>query len=231
MICPRVSEGFDWAEIRAWESELGPDLKGLRLPFLPFKGSAELGAFRGGEIQLCHDERCLYVWAHLLDEDIFNLATRRNERTWESGDVLELFLKRENQEAYYEFHVTPENQTMQVRFDSAAHFRSLQGQPNQRELFAALLIGEPLFESRTCIRPGQSWDVMAALPLLSVMEVGELGRDLIWQVSFCRYDYSRGEDGCLLSPRLSSTSKYLSGNFHEQCFWSRLHFHLGGIAS
>lgn len=43
-----------------------------------------------------------------------NRACRLNERTWELGDVCELFLQLSGQSTYLELHVTPENHRLQL---------------------------------------------------------------------------------------------------------------------
>jgi len=37
-------------------------------------------------------ENSLFIFAELADRDIFNRATELNQRTWEMGDVFEIFL-------------------------------------------------------------------------------------------------------------------------------------------
>ena len=65
----------------------------------------------------------LLVFAELEDADIFTRATAHNQRMWELGDVLEIFLSAENSAGYVEFHVTPNNLRLQLRFPNPAAVR------------------------------------------------------------------------------------------------------------
>src|SRR5258706_5882095 len=47
-------------------------------------------------------DRALLVLAELTDADIFNRATKLNERAWELGDVLEIFLRPFDRDGYVE---------------------------------------------------------------------------------------------------------------------------------
>src|SRR5581483_9783439 len=58
----------------------------------------------------------LWVYAELTDLDIYNKATRNNQNTWDLGDVFELFVRPLPQIIWFEFHVTPEHQTLQLRW-------------------------------------------------------------------------------------------------------------------
>ncbi len=68
-------------------------------------------------------EDSLLVFAELPDADIFSRATGHNQRMWELGDVLEIFLSPENSVSYVEFHVTPTNYRLQLRFPDTATLR------------------------------------------------------------------------------------------------------------
>src|SRR4051812_47158826 len=59
----------------------------------------------------------LLLLAELQDNDIFTTAKNPNERLWELGDTLEIFLRPVEQSAYVEFHIAPNNLRLQLRFD------------------------------------------------------------------------------------------------------------------
>lgn len=146
-------------------------------------------------------EKMLCIYAKLHDLDIGNAAVARNERTWELGDVFEIFLAPTGGNSYFEFHVTPENQVLECEF------------PLPRNLNAPLpLLDEPLIQSWTNVSEGQ-WEVLARLPL------GQLGASEArqWKFSFSRYDGGPGR-----APILSSSSPHLKVDFHRRDEWGEL---------
>lgn len=152
----------------------------------------------GGE-----DGEELAVYAEMEDEDIFNTSRSLNERTWTTGDVFEMFIKSEAADDYYEFHVTPENQKLQLHFPNVEAFRA------KLPWGTHCLEGERFF-SRTEVEAGR-WRVYAEVPL-GLFHGGP------WKFSFCRYDATRGEE----FPVLSSTSRYTVRNFHRLEDWGRM---------
>src|SRR6185437_14145771 len=50
-----------------------------------------------------------FVFAELMDSDIFTSAEQHQQPLWKHGDTFEIFLCNPGKEAYYEFHVAPNN--------------------------------------------------------------------------------------------------------------------------
>ena len=157
------------------------------------------------------------VFAELTDADIFTRATGHNQRFWELGDTFELFLRPVGQEAYFEFHVAPNNHRLQVRFASVEHFRQVQ----QTGAFHEVLIVGEMFSSRTWVRAeSRQWCVFAEIPAASVCEPAGLLAGSQWFFSFSRYDYYRGQS----EPVISSTSPHAQPSFHRQQEWGTMTF-------
>jgi hypothetical protein len=155
----------------------------------------------------------LFVFAELTDADIFNKATALNQYTWELGDVLEIFLRPVVQEAYLEFHVTPNNQRLQLRFPRA---KALDTAPP-----SAFTIAGEVFRSRTWVRAeARQWFVLAQIPVASVCDRPAPLPGSEWLFSFSRYDYTRGRT----EPVCSSTSPHAVMDFHRQQEWGTLRF-------
>lgn len=149
----------------------------------------------------------LLVFAELDDTDIFNRATQLNERTWELGDVFEIFLQPEAEEGYVEFHVTPENQRLQMRFPAPR-------KPGQQ-------IDGDAIRSRTWVEPDVNrWFVYAEIPAVSVTCRAGAVENQRWRFSFSRYDYTRGRS----APVLSSSSPHREARFHRLHEWGQLTF-------
>ncbi len=149
----------------------------------------------------------LLLFAELTDVDIFNAATSLNQCTWLLGDVLEVFLQPVDQPGYVEFHVTPENNRLQLAFPRAGG--------------KAQVIQDRPFHSQTWVdQDGRRWSVYMEVPTVSVIGNHKSLLDRQCRVSFSRYDYTRGRN----QPVISSTSAHQEPDFHRFHEWSLLHF-------
>jgi hypothetical protein len=159
----------------------------------------------------------LLIFAELTDADIFTRATAHNQRFWELGDTLEIFLRPIEQQIYLEFHVAPNNLRLQLRFPDAEAVKRA-AKTNSFENF--LIHGESVFQSRTWTQP-QRWFVFAEIPARSVAEKPKPPPDSEWLFSFSRYDCTRGR----AEPVISSTSPHTAPpDFHRQREWGKLIF-------
>lgn len=170
----------------------------------------------------------LVVFAELHDEDIFNPVTLFNEVAFTHGDAFEMFLRPEGQDAYFEFHVTPTNQQLQLRFESATHFRSL-ARLHGKDALQRCKVAKRLFDSRVQVDAAAGlWRVAAVIPFSSVIELPNTLSLERWLFSASRYDYTRGHK----RPVLSSTSGHTLCDFHRQHEWGTLHLRsLAPVAS
>lgn len=142
----------------------------------------------------------LHVVADLEDDDVFNDATAHNQRTWELGDVFEIFVRAAGADAYREVHVTPDNVRLHLCFDDFAHVTRIEG----IESVAA----DPDALASQAWRTPDGWRVAAAVPL-------PVGTDGGVFVSFCRYDAARRRP-----PILSSSSPHPVLAFHRPWEWT-----------
>lgn len=162
-------------------------------------------------------DEALFVFADLVDSDIFTRATRHNQRMWELGDVFEIFLRPDGQQAYTEFHITPTNLRMQLRLVDAQAVQQLA----KTNSFESAMIEQPVFESAVWVRPEtQRWYVSARIPAAGICERTEPMESARWHFSFSRYDYTRGR----AKPVISSTSPHPIARFHSQAEWGTLQF-------
>jgi hypothetical protein len=162
-------------------------------------------------------ENSLLIFAELTDADIFNHATRLNERTWELGDAFEMFLGSTQNESYVEFHITPENQHLQLRFPDASGVELARKTGNLKNFF----IPHDAFFSATWIENEKNrWNVYAEIPAALVCGKNESIENTQWRFSFCRYDYTRG----MAEPVISSTSPHAKADFHRSHEWGVMTF-------
>jgi hypothetical protein len=177
----------------------------------------EEASFAPANVRIGWRGESLLVFAELEDEDIFTGATGHNQRFWELGDTFEMFLRPVEQEAYFELHVSPNNQRLQLRFAGAAIAERLRKAGAVEE---ALVWGE-IFHSKTWVQPEKRrWLVFAEVPAKSVCEKGPTLNGARWQFSFSRYDCARGRK----KPVISSTSAHAKPDFHRQNEWGTMSF-------
>jgi len=159
----------------------------------------------------------LRVFAELDDADIFTRAIAHNQRMWELGDVLEIFLQPADEPGYVEFHVTPNNMRLQLRFPDTAALRRAQAENR----FDDFLLPDGVFCSRAWMQPeNKKWFVYAEVPAAAVCGVDQPLAGRQWRFSFSRYDYVRGRR----EPLVSSTSPHMQADFHCRQEWGILNF-------
>ncbi|HYG23099.1 MAG TPA: hypothetical protein VEH04_09975 [Verrucomicrobiae bacterium] len=184
---------------------------GLRQAWL----AREEPRFAPAYVQLGWRNTSLHLFAELQDEDVFSNATQLNQRTWEIGDVFEMFLGADAHESYVELHVTPNNHRLQLRYPDVA---AIENARRTRDL-TPVLLRDAAFHSQTWVS-GNGWQVYAEVPsrIVSGHDASlELAR---WRFSFARYDYTRG----IPQPVISCTSPHLHPDFHRQREWGFLAF-------
>jgi len=172
--------------------------------------------FRPGRVRTGWTDEALLIYAELDDDDIFNPVTELNAPSFLHGDVFEMFLRPLGQSAYYEFHVTPQNQKLQLRIPSVEEFNAPRGSAG---IPPAWMISSRVIESRVQICAADSqWRVLAAIPFDMVAEVKKPQPGSQWLFSFSRYDYTRQKP----EPILSSSSPHQILSFHRQEEWGVL---------
>lgn len=211
--CPHLTESptRSWPEIRQELSHrpqlsLGQSWLVARDPqFAPASAAA------------AWDEHFLYIYADLEDRDIFNPSQGLNQPAYQKGDIFEILVLSEGGLPYFEFHITPHSEVMQLRFPhrtSLAEYREAGGKPEN--LIDTFKIEPCYLQSHVEIHPAEDrWTVVVKIPagLISPKKKFLAGDRM--RFSFCRYDYTRGQ----AAPVLSSTSPYTACSFHRQEEW------------
>jgi hypothetical protein len=160
-------------------------------------------------------EKELLIFAVLTDRDIFTNATGLNQKMWELGDTFEMFLRPVEQTSYSEFHVTPNNQRLQLRIPSEPALRAAQNSG----VFTSFLVPGDVIRSAVWVEPGR-WFVFARIPAAAVCEQPRSLAGHEWKFSFSRYDYTRVRK----EPVCSSTSPHTMLDYHRQQEWGTLLF-------
>ena len=152
----------------------------------------------------------LAVYAVLSDDQPANRATQWNDPTWITGDALEFFFQAEGRTGYFEFHVTPENQRLQLFFPSSAAF--LEGRGHRH-----WAIAESRFESAVRINDARTqWEAIMRIKLALVLDGPRDDGSRRFRFLFSRYDYQPGRK----KPVTSATAALSRPDFHHIPEWS-----------
>jgi hypothetical protein len=186
----------------------------MEIPFQQAWLAAPEADFEPGIARVYADGGDWVVLAVLQDREIANSADGFNQKTWTTGDVFEIFIEVDS-DLYYEFHVTPENQNLFLRWDPA-HFRAVR---RGEAAFETALIEDPDFlQSATEInREGNYWTVCARIPLDRLL-ADQPNRGGSLRFSLARYDTTSGHS----EPVLSATPDLGEANFHDRTAWHTL---------
>ncbi len=169
--------------------------------------------FNPGWARLRWQPSALEVETIFLGRNPRNRARKLNERTWELGDIAEVFVLAPDGRTYVEIHVTPENQRLQLRWprDGLARFRA--GTATLEDF----LVSDPTWIASTTHLGSDFWSAHATIPFTA------LGLDPAApsapgpRVAICRYDCTRGGE-----PLLSSTAPLQEPNYHRVDDWPPL---------
>ena len=160
-------------------------------------------AFAPGRVSIACENDALVVRADLHDAHVMQDVFPLNFPAFIQCDAFEIFLGPADEKAYYEFHVTPSNSVLQIRFDGMGEAKSLE----------ELKVAEPLFNSETSLT-AEGWSIAARIPLDSLFPTPHPE----WLLSFGRYDHTPGQP----KPVISSTSPHAVCNFHRREDWRRV---------
>ena len=166
--------------------------------------------YEPASVRLGWRDDALLIFAELQDRDIWNTATKLNDRVFLLGDTFEMFLQRGGDEGYGEFHVSPDNVRMQLVFHAPVdiHHPIVQVDPN-------------LLKTQVWKLPDANrWYIYAEIPGSAVSGAKKSLAGETWKCSFSRYDYTHGKQ----NPVLSSSSLHRKIDFHRVYEWSTLNF-------
>lgn len=178
----------------------------------PWRSSETEPGFNRGWARIQWSTSALHYSVILLGPRPTNAAVELNERTWELGDVVEIFLHHPGSQHYIELHITPENQRLQLLWPMAGLERVRQKKASLEE-FA--VNSAHWVQSSTYVGPG-FWVAHAVVPL-SVLQLEQAASRPELRTAVCRYDYANGS-----VPVLSSTAPLQAADYHRVHEWQKL---------
>jgi len=146
----------------------------------------------------------LSVHVRYEDSDIFSTATANQQRMWQLGDVVEVFVKPGlDRSDYWEVHVTPNDFLMDLHIPSRA------GMQSGEHTWEDIISPESGTVFQALVTDG-SWAAELTIPWSAFGVTGIPAPGTTWQVAVCRYNYNGG----LENPELSSTASLTKRSFH-----------------
>ena len=145
------------------------------------------------------------AYAVFEDSDIFNTATADNEKTWVTGDAMELFFQTRGREDYLELHVTPEEKRLMLHIPDYRTHREI---PFEEKTFSG-----PVRVRTRILRERKLWCAEIAFPF----ELAGLAPESVpgSRFAICRYNYTRPEP----EPEITSTRLLPDTGFHYPPGW------------
>ena len=161
--------------------------------------------FRPGTARVSCHEGVLKLEAELIDEEVITTATNHQQRLWEHGDVVELFVQSIGTSDYFEYQIAPNGLTLSLHYPDISYVSAIRGGYLQMEEF---LTSSPL--EAKAMKTNEGWSCLLTVPI-PVQPTGRIG------VSCCRYDAASGRP-----PVISSTSPHLVRDFHRPQEWREI---------
>lgn len=168
--------------------------------------------FRPATVHMASDPQFWVGYVLLKDDQIFNAAQKKGDRTWETGDVFEIFIQREDQKNYWEIHITPENFQLILQLPPAEERKNA----TIDDLLENYWKENINLESTVWKSPDlQQWEITWRIPWKTFGEGNP--HDFQYQIAFCRYDYPTPNG----TPILSSSAPLTKPNFHRISEWQQ----------
>lgn len=169
---------------------------------------------RGG-FSVLMDYGFLYVGFQLIDTDIIQQSGEDQQHHYRTGDVLEVFLKPQGQEHYWELYVTPNAK-------KTAFFIAKRGIDLVRDdmLYqAGFDVSVSVDGTLNDDQPDRGWSGMMAIPLAALKARGvPLDASHGWDIFVGRYNYSRS----LADRELTMYPPLPVPSFHQYEYWAKL---------
>ncbi len=175
----------------------------------PWNATPDAG-FAPGDTRLSWTPDALHVEANLTDRNVISSSTGDNQRTWELGDVFEMFLQLEGRPGFAELHVTPNAYRTELDLPGPRGRVT----PDSAPLPFEQMLVRPIRFQATATRTSTGWRVSAAIPPITFgLERFAVGQR--FRVNFSRYDASRDQ-----APILSTTAAHPKIDFHHPEEWT-----------
>jgi len=162
--------------------------------------------FQPGTANFSWKEGVLDLKVDLIDEEVITTATANQQRLWEHGDVVELFVQRIGESGYREYQVSPNGFTLALSYPDLLGVAAVRS--GERPIDEFFVQDSSIMATAEFTETG--WVARFSIPLAGV--TGERIR-----VSCCRYDAGTGRASII-----SSTSPHPVRDFHRPQDWREM---------
>ena len=187
-------------------------------PDWPGEKAEDFNPLESGEVMVAWDDEFLYVAADMEDSDVVVMDTENQQLLFQSGDLVEVFVKPRNRTYYWENYVTPygNNSSLFIASRSYMSLPSLEQNPIRGLVTAGRTDGTlntaPDDLSASWSRD-KGWQGEMAIPIAELNRYdAKLDGTEPWTIFFGRYNYSLFLPNTELScyPALESLSYHLT---------------------
>lgn len=170
----------------------------------------------GGQVRFTWDDTHLHVFFELQDHDILQESNEDQRHHYETGDVVELFLKPEGATWYWEFYATPNGRKTAFFYPG----RGYKGLPSTLDYRSKLQVTAQIDGTLNNWRDRDTgWTARMSVPLAELAAAGiPLNTTTPWRVLVGRYNYGR----YLPERELSIYPSLTKLDFHRHEEWARL---------
>lgn len=192
--------------------------KANRYPFCLSREKEEEFPEEKGEVMLAWDDEYLYIGAKFIDSDIIQTGENQSH-LYKTGDLIEIFLKPEKEEWYWELYGTPSNKQTVFWFPARKFlgiFRNMDKWTGHLiKMKVASYVEGTLNKSDD---KDKYWTIEIAIPvkqfapwyMFTPAQEHYFGPGSEWRILISRYNYSK----YLSEPELSMYPPLSKTNFH-----------------
>ena len=172
--------------------------------------------FERGFFKVKYDADFLYVLAVLDDEDIVQTSREDQALSFDTGDMIEVFLKPEDKCAVWELYGTPWNNVTTLFYPWPGHtFRT---QQKFHPGIKAAALARPAADPE---KDKAGWTIEMAIPRELIEKTGgTFAPDQEWRILLCRYNYGKN----LPFKQISSTPRLPRTNHMLVDYYAKLKF-------
>ncbi|MEM6391389.1 MAG: carbohydrate-binding family 9-like protein [Planctomycetota bacterium] len=179
-------------------------------------GSSEMPQ-ESGVVRLCWDHDALYLHFTLTDLDVVQENDADQQHHYRTGDVVEVFIKPQDQPHYWELYVTPNGRRTTFFYPGGG----------RRRLPSSLTAAPPIHNAEVQLNGSLNdwsdtdtgWSAEVRIPLTALASQGSTpGPTQDWAILAARYNHGRH----LTDIELSSAPRLPARQFHAYPAWARL---------
>lgn len=182
------------------------------------KETPDAALVEGGEVRLAWDDDYLYVGVWFDDSDIVAEGKEDNMRHFRKGDVLEVFLKPDESNWYWELYATPLSKKSTLFFPGGGRLGLESPMAYRCDLRVGAFCDGSVNHWQDTDR---GWSAEMAVPVKALTSLGNaLGPGSKWRILIGRYNYS----AYLPRKELSMTPQLPWTDFHLREDYGRMEF-------